>query len=94
MSSIVETLEYEVCLDCLLFVAYGTVGEYATEGVCEMAMDHELGGRKGHWAVGVEPAEDDPDGTGEVEFSSRDCELCNSSLAGSRHGVTLIIEGK
>lgn len=90
--AIVDTIEYSVCQDCTLFVAYGTVDEDGTEGICETAMEHEQDGRKGHWVNGIEATEDDPDGTGDEEFSRQDCELCRSGLAGSRHGVTLILE--
>lgn len=83
----VETLEYSVCEDCMLFVAYGE-SENALH--IEAAMKRELGNRTGHFISGVPPTEEDPEGTGFDEFSGCACELCNDTLAGSRHGVTLL----
>ena len=89
-----ETLEYSVCEDCLLYIAHA--GEELEDGTTEnigQAIERELGGREGHFAVGVEQTEDDPDGAGYDEFSWRECELCRSTLGGSRHGVTLLLTG-
>lgn len=89
---IVSTIEYSVCEDCLLLIANGEEGENCDGFHVEQCMKRELAGRKGHWVAGVEPTEEDPEGRGYDEFSGCNCELCNTYLAGSRHGVTLIIE--
>lgn len=88
----IETLEYSVCEDCLMYIAYG--GEELEDGQTEhigQAIERELNGRTGHFSTGVEPTEDDPEGTGYEEFSWHECELCRSTLGGSRHGVTLVL---
>lgn len=92
--SIIDQVEYNVCEDCLITVACGfNDSTTATEDEhVEMRMRVELDGRKGHWVAGVEPTEEDPEGHGYDEFSGCNCELCNTHLAGSRHGVTLLIE--
>lgn len=88
----IETIEYSVCEDCILVLAHGMEhdgpeghGQAFGEGVAR-----ELGERKGHFCVGVEPTEEDPEGSGYDEFSTHECELCRSTLAGSRHGATLV----
>ena len=85
-----ETLEYSVCEDCLMVIANGEAGENVDLVHLEAAMKRELGGRNGHFMAGVSPTEEDPEGTGFDEFSGCACELCNDTLAGSRHGVTLL----
>lgn len=82
-----DTIEYSVCEDCLHALAYDEVEDpdfYAH-------VERELGGKEGHFSVGVEQTEDDPEGNGYEEFSWHACELCNSTLGGSRYGVTLFI---
>ena len=86
----IDTTEYSVCEDCLLAIAHDDQGCSAAHNITD-AIQRELGERTGHFCAGVEPTEDDPDGAGYEEFSSQDCELCRSSLAGSRHGATLVI---
>lgn len=86
--SIVDSIEYSVCEDCLLAIAHGETDHDISE-----ATERELNGRTGHFSTGVEQTEDDPDGVGYDEFSWRECELCRSTLGGSRHGVTLLITG-
>jgi len=88
MSQIVDSIEYSVCEDCLLAIAHGE-----TDHDIGDATERELNGRTGHFSPGVEQTEEDPDGTGYDEFSWRECELCRSTLGGSRHGVTLLITG-
>lgn len=90
--SIKDSIEYSVCEDCLLLIANGEEGENCDGFHVEQCMKRELAGRKGHWVAGVEPTEEDPEGHGYDEFSGCNCELCNTHLAGSRHGVTLLIE--
>lgn len=88
-----ETIEYSVCEDCLMFLAYG--GEELEDGTTQNiseAITRELNGRSGGFHTGVEPTEEDPDGTGYEEFSWSECELCRSSLGGSRHGATLLLQ--
>lgn len=89
---VIDTIEYSVCEDCLLLIANGEEGENCDGFHVEQCMKRELGDRKGHWVAGVEPTEDDEEGHGYEEFSGCNCELCNTHLAGSRHGVTLVIE--
>jgi len=89
--SIIDQIEYSVCQDCLLLIANDEEGEDYDGDQARKAMKRELGDRKGHWVTGVQPTEDDPDGDGYDEFSHSQCELCNG-LAGSRHGITLLIE--
>ena len=86
MSQVIDSIEYSVCEDCLLAITHDLTGHDTGE-----ATARELNGRAGHFSTGVEPTEDDPDGTGYDEFSWRECELCRSALGGSRHGVTLLI---
>lgn len=85
VTNIADFLEYSVCEDCLLAIAHGETDHDITQ-----AVQRELGDRTGHFSVGVEPTEDDPDGNGYDEFSTHECELCQSHLGGSRHGVTLL----
>lgn len=85
--SIIDQIEYSVCQDCLLAVAHDL-----TDHDIGDAIERELNGRKGFFSCGVEPTEYDEEGNGEEEFSRQECELCRSSLGGSRHGVTLLIE--
>jgi len=94
--SIIDKIEYSVCEDCLTHVAYGPSDNTSAEADAqvELQMRIELDGKKGHFVTGVEPTEDDPEGYGHDEFSSQECELCRSGLAGSRHGVTLLLEGE
>lgn len=82
-----EAIEYSVCEDCLFAVAYGDNGHDIGAHI-----ERELNGRDGHFCIGVEATDDDPDGSGFDEFSWHDCELCRSGLGGSRHGVTLLLE--
>ena len=94
MNKPIDTIEYSVCQDCLMYVAHA--GEEIEDGTTEdigTAIQRELNGRTGNFCTGVEPTEDGPDGTGYDEFSSHECELCRSTLGGSRHGVTLVIVG-
>lgn len=83
---VIDHIEYSVCEDCLQAIAYGESEHDITADI-----ERELNGRAGHFSTGVEQTEDDPDGTGDIEFSWRPCELCLSPLGGSRHGVTLLI---
>lgn len=94
--AIVDTIEYSVCEDCLVFVdaGFNDATTAADDDHMEMRMRDELDGRKGHWVAGVEKTEDDPEGYGYDEFSNRQCELCMDGRAGSRHGLTLLIEGE
>lgn len=82
-----ETIEYSVCEDCLHAIALGEDGDECTPHI-----ERELAGRNGYFSAGVAPTEEDPDGNGYDEFSWHDCELCRSSLGGSRHGVTLTLQ--
>lgn len=81
-----ETIEYSVCEDCLLAIAYGENGHDIGA-----AIERELAGRNGHFVPGVAPTDEDPDGASYDEFSWHDCELCRSGLGSSRHGVTLFL---
>lgn len=92
MSQVIDSIEYSVCTDCMLYVAHA--GDEIEDGTAEQigeAIQRELNGRTGHFSAGVEPTDDDPDGAGYDELSWRECELCRSTLGGSRHGVTLLI---
>ena len=82
-----EMIEYSVCLDCLLEHANGDTGHDIGPHIAR-----ELDGKAGHLSMGVESTDDDPEGTGELEFSWAACELCLSRLGGSRHGMTLFIK--
>ncbi len=89
----IETIEYSVCQDCLLFIAYG--GEECDDGTSShilQAIEREVAGKSAHFVTGIQPTEDDPDGDGHEEFSWQECELCRSTLGGSRHGATLVIQ--
>ena len=87
-----ETTEYSVCQDCLLFIANDDVPEDKDHAFYIDKINNELNGREGHFSCGVEPTEDDPEGSGDEEFSRHECELCRSGLGGSRHGVTLFVK--
>lgn len=91
--AIIDQIEYSVCEDCLLLIANGEESENCDGFHVEACMKRELNGRKGHWVAGVQPTDDDEEGTGYEEFSGCNCELCNTHLAGSRHGVSLLLEG-
>lgn len=84
--AIIDRIEYSVCEDCLFAIAHDETGHDIAADI-----ERELNGRAGHFSTGVEPSEDDPDGTGHVEFSWHECELCRSPLGGPRYGVTLLI---
>lgn len=92
--SIIDRIEYSVCEDCLVTVACGfnDSTSAAEDEHVEMRMRDELDGRNGHWVAGVQPTEEDPEGTGQEEFSRSQCELCMDGRGGSRHGITLLIE--
>lgn len=94
--AIIDSIEYSVCEDCLFCVAYGLSESAPDEH--EQAFDEgckrEIGDKNGHFSTGVAPTEDDPDGNGYDSFSRQECELCRSTLGGSRHGVTLLITGE
>ena len=89
----IDTTEYSVCEDCLQCIANGVSDTAPDEHdqAFDAGVKVELGDKVGHFCAGIEPTEDDPDGAGYDEFSREDCELCRSSLAGSRHGATLVI---
>lgn len=87
MTIITDAIEYSVCEDCLLAIAHCSEEDHDIAPHVE----RELNGRAGHFSVGVNPTEDDEEGTGYNEFSWHECELCRSSLGGSRHGVTLLL---
>lgn len=92
---IVDHTEYSVCTDCLISISHGhndSTSE-AEDKHLDMRMRDELNGRKGHWVPGVPATNDNGDGSAYEEFSTAQCELCMDSRAGSRHGVTLLIEG-
>ncbi|QBJ04493.1 hypothetical protein HOV23_gp080 [Pseudomonas phage Lana] len=91
--AIIDRIEYSVCEDCFTVVAHGHSDHTseADDDHLEQRMISERGDRDGYWTTGVEPTEDDEEGNGYDEFSSCDCELCNDGLAGSRHGVSLIL---
>jgi hypothetical protein len=86
-----DTIEYSVCVDCLMYITYGDECDDSA-GFIAGKVANELNGKEGHFSCGVEPTEDDPAGTGDEEFSWQECELCRSTLGGSRHGVTLFIK--
>ena len=92
LPTLYETTEYSVCQGCLFFLAYDDVPEDKDHAFYCGKIAGELNGRRGHFSLGVDPTEDDPDGYGYEEFSNQGCELCNDHLAGSRHGATLFVE--
>jgi hypothetical protein len=92
--STIDTIFYSVCEDCFSIVANGFSDHTsaAEDDHVEARMKSELGERNGHWITGVEPTEEDPEGSGYEEFTRCSCELCNDTRGGSRYGVTLVIE--
>ena len=75
-----------------MYVAYDDVNhENETAETMQAHIAREVGDTGGHFVTGVVPTEDDPDGHGDDEFSWHACELCRSTLGGSRHGVSLLI---
>lgn len=88
-----ETIEYSVCEDCLHYLANDDAPvEGPDHAFFAEKIAGELRGREGHFSLGVEQTDGDPEGYGYYEFSWRDCELCRSPLGGSRHGVTLFVK--
>lgn len=77
------TYEYSVCVDCFMHQASEPVSDEIAAAFRREAGDG------GHFSVGIEPTEDDPNGEGCKEFSRSECDVCRTSLAGSRHGLTL-----
>lgn len=89
----ITTVEYSICTDCLQYIEYAC--ETGEDPIIDQAIEREVAGKDANFVAGVAPTEDDENGTGYEEFSSRSCELCGSGLAGSRYGATLVIrEGK
>jgi hypothetical protein len=89
-----DSIEYSVCEDCLLITANGEASPDCKDDTLmdyESAVEHEVAGRNAYFCVGVDPTDDDPEGDGYDEFSWHACELCGSTLGGSRHGMTLLI---
>ena len=87
-----ETYTYSICEDCLFYWAQDEVPEgagddYRAERDGDLA--RELNGREGHLSLGLEHTEDDD---GHDEFSTHECELCRSGLAGARYASTLFIK--
>lgn len=95
LNSRFDVFEYSVCEDCLLYLANGDEPE-DSEGDFSQRMadsiERELNGRNGTFSPGVRPTVDDPEGYGFEEFSYSSCELCMSTLGGSRYGATLLVE--
>lgn len=83
----IDSIEYSVCEDCWLELAnrdgYHDIDSH---------IKREIGDRNAHFVLGVPQTEEDPEGLGYEEFSWCACELCNSTLGGSRHGITLLIQ--
>lgn len=92
LPTLYDTFEYSVCQDCLVFLANDDVPEDKDHAFYCGKIAGELNGKTGHFSIGVDPTDDDPEGSGYEEFSVQGCELCNDHLAGSRHGVTLFVE--
>ena len=62
-----ETYEYSVCEDCLHYwvnddAPEGAGDDFSAERHGDLA--RELNGREGHLSCGVEPTDEDPDGSG------------------------------
>ena len=83
------TIEYSVCSNCCMAIAYG---DDDLDSPFNKGLSKQLEGNNGHFENGVQPTEDDPEGIGFEEFSWASCEICESTLGGSRHGATLIIK--
>lgn len=84
-----KTIEYSVCVDCLMAIAHG---DGDLDSPFNLGLNKQLVGDNSYFEVGVQPTDEDPEGNGEDPFSWHDCEICESSLGGSRHGATLIIK--
>lgn len=88
---LIDTIEYSVCTDCHTFIVHGEEPEDSEMNI-EAAVKREIGDKpNAHFVPGIAPTEEDENGEGYEEFSKHSCELCNSTLAGSRYGVTLVI---
>lgn len=88
-----ETIQYSVCDDCHLFIAYGEECDDGSSEASRVGIERAVGNKRAHFVNGIEPDEVfDPNGEGHKEFSKHPCELCGSHLAGRRHGATLIIQ--
>ena len=84
-----KTIEYSVCVDCLMAIAHG---DGDLDSPFNLGLNKQLVGDHSYFEVGVQPTDEDPEGNGEDSFSWQSCEICESSLGGSRHGATLIIK--
>lgn len=85
-----EAFEYSVCQDCTQYLANDELPEDVDAAFYAERMAYEIGeGNEGHFSMGVDATEDDPEGRGEDEFCTQSCELCNCSAAGARWGFTL-----
>jgi hypothetical protein len=96
MSSESSTLPYPilVCVDCLMMLANGTLGneDEAEDGAHAERMGQEwsdtlltLGWSAEEYPEGVDPMGDSAD---EAGFSWRHCEGCGSTLGGDRYRAT------
>jgi len=86
-----DTVEYQVCGSCLMYVAHSEEPADDPEwdaGTVNDRMFAEMNGKNGEFVTGVRPTSDDPEGAGHEDFSHYKCELCGG-LPGERHGLTL-----
>jgi hypothetical protein len=96
MTTTKDHVRGSVCVDCLFILANGDwpeVGENWTQDqqnhVQQGLIDYEF--TLGHLSEEVHPGEecDEDQECSRTTFSSTYCDLCNSSLAGSRDDVTI-----
>lgn len=94
--SIIETVEIDVCVDCL-FVALGDTSGIGTDAEIAAAVDAFDAGM-GEWGD-AHRAGDDPAPMARIvgtsgdtdEFSRAACGVCGTTLGGSRTPVTVFI---
>lgn len=85
-------IDYEVCMDCYQFHHGNELESEARELEVASAYNKEQESCSGHFADNTDPeCEEDP---GITEFSWNPCELCGSSLGGSRYRLAMIVPNK
>lgn len=98
-----EFIRHDVCVDCFFFVVNDEEPEDSTDWSAQEtreAMQREAGNTGGHFACGVPPKEEDEEEEegdeedGYTDFTWQACELCRSTLGGSRYALTLCIPDK
>lgn len=83
-----DVIPLSVCLDCYWFLVYDEAPEDSeqTEEDLRRARDRCAGKPTNQVVVGSADADDETD-----EFSWSECDMCGSSLGGSRHPAAILV---